>query len=190
MKALLREDTPYALRIVIAAGAFTLAVIGWLTTINGSRAITITSVTLGVVVLLAAFLALGVLRTNRLPLLPFWASLGISVVWAGLMMWSIAAPPHWGSLTLLGAIVVIAIGSGISVSRRLVIARAMLLLLALLGIYGLTVVPVAVWNGGGAAISGTGAPVAVLGAACLAAIWHAHSVSHNRHVMATDPHSN
>ena len=29
-KSLLREDTPYAIRVVIAAGAFALAIAGWL----------------------------------------------------------------------------------------------------------------------------------------------------------------
>lgn len=186
MKALLREDTPYALRIVVAAGAFALAIIGWLAIINGSRAITLTSCALGVIVLLAAFLALGVLGTHRFPLLPFWASLGISVVWSSLMMWSIAAPPHRGSVALLGAILVIALAAGIAVTRRMVGARALLVMLALLGIYGLVAVPVAVWNGGGPAISGTGAPIAVLGAACLAAIWHARSVRRDMRVVTAE----
>src|SRR5690348_16407636 len=126
MKALLRDDTPYALRIVIAASAFSLAIVGWLKIINGSHALTITSVTLGVIVLIAAFFALGVLRTPRFPLLPFWTRLAISILWSSLMMASIAAPPHWGSLAFLGAVVLLSVATGIAVSRRLGIERALI----------------------------------------------------------------
>jgi hypothetical protein len=186
---LLREDTPYALRIAIAAGASALAVVGWLTIINGSREITITSVILGVMVLVAAFLALGVLRTPRFPLLPFWTSLAISILWSSLMMASIAAPPHWGSLTFLGAVVVLSLATGITVSRRLGIGRALILAVGALGVYGVAVVPVAVWKGGGPLISGTGAPVAVLGAACVASIWHALRVRSENGGAAENTHS-
>ena len=93
MKRLLREDTPYTVRIVIAAGAFAIAIVCWLAIINGSRAITITSVTLGVIVLVAAFLALGALRTPRFALVPFWASLAFSVLWTSLAF-LLARPPY------------------------------------------------------------------------------------------------
>lgn len=184
MNALLREDTPYSLRIVIALTVLVFAITSWLIIVNALTAISFTTATLGVVVLMTAFLALGVLRTQRFPFVPLWVTLGSGIIWSSLMMLSLSDSPRWDSFVILSAIILLSAAGGFFANRKPRVSLALLLPLALFGLYGLVVVPIAVWNGGGPAIKGTGAPVTILGAACFAALWHALSV--RKHTRITD----
>ena len=176
MKALFREDTPYALRLLIAIPVLIGAIVAWIFIVNGPRTVSVATTTLGAVLLLGGFSLLGALRTNRLPFVPLWISLGVSALWSALMILSLPAPLAWFSWLLLSAVIVLSIYAAVLAARNSRITLPLLVPLALLGIYGIVVVPIAVWNGGGPRIQGTGAPIAILGAACLAAAWHAWSV--------------
>ena len=61
MNGLLREGTPYSLRIVIALAVLVFATTSWLFIVNVFSVISFTTATLGVLVLITAFLILGVL---------------------------------------------------------------------------------------------------------------------------------
>lgn len=176
MRALFREETPYSLRLFIAIPVLTSVLMGWILIVNGPRNISVSTSTIGAAVLLVGFTLLGVLRTQRLPFLPLWISLGFSTLWSGLMILSLPSPISWLSTLILCAVILLSISAAVLAVRNARITRALMIPLALLGVYGVVVVPVAVWNGGGPKIQGTGAPIAVLGAACLTAAWHAWSL--------------
>lgn len=171
MNSLLREDTPYSLRLFIAIVLLVVAWIMWIFIINRVFAITTTTAVLGVCGLLAACLFLGVLGTPGRPFVPLRVSLGLGAGQAALMIPGTLGP-RWQDEIVLGAFLFLSLGVIVLANRRPRVAVALSLPLAILGAYAVVVVPITVSNVGQAFPRGGGAGITIVGAACLAGAWH------------------
>ena len=164
---------PYSLRWSIAIGVLAIAWVIWLFIFNGSDVPTTTTASVGVCIMVVAFMSLGVLATEQSPFLPVWVSIGAVVVQSALIIVSLIGRPAGSTPMILSGVMALAIAGGVLVRPRRRMALGLFVALGLLGIYGLAVVPWSVLKYGGAPVRNTGAPVGILGAACLAAAWHA-----------------